>query len=88
MATQYRRDAQIPGLPILGITLHGGTMRQTFTANFAATGKLRLACIDLNATACAATTSQIMRTSPLIITELAAVQTLPNNHQITFIEIQ
>lgn len=87
MATQYRHDAQIQGPPILGITLHGGTMRRQFGANFAATGKLRLACVDLGAGACAATSAQVMRTPTLQITELAPTESLLEGHRITFIEI-
>eukprot|EP01037_Dinobryon_pediforme_P001937 gene1937-1969_t len=87
MATQYRQDAQILGPQILGIALHGGTMRRQFAANLAASGKLRIACIDLDPAPCAASTAQIMRTTPLKFAELAPAETLPEGHRISFIEI-
>jgi hypothetical protein len=87
MATQYRHDAQIPGPPILGIAQHGGTMRRKFAAALAATGTSRIACIDLDETACTAATRQVMNTRPLTITELAQAVPLPLGHRLTFIEV-
>jgi hypothetical protein len=88
MTEQYHHDNGYKGPNVFGITYRGRVRRSEFIARLAAQGRIRLACIDLSPTECAARASSEMGTPELLSSEFAPSEPLPNDHRLEFVEIR
>lgn len=87
LAEQYRYDTGWHGPHIFGIADRGSVMSREFNARLASSGRLRIACVDLNPADCAALITREMRTPILTAEETSTPETAPGGHWIDFVMI-
>jgi hypothetical protein len=87
MTEQLHYESGYKGPNVFGVTVRGAARRSEFQARLAAQGRIKLACIDLTPSDCAAEASSEMGVNGADFNEIAPMEQLQDNHLLRFVEI-